>query len=113
MNPSVLIAILGGICTVLVSVSTWGFLSGKFASGVEQRAARLADELRDYKAETARRFDEANDHLSKAMSHVQTLESRMLREFASRDLMDTRFAEMRRELDYLRTAVDRRHTSRT
>lgn len=107
MNPSQWITILGIACTVLVTVTTWGFLTGKFSGGVEEKAQRLADELREYKAETTRRFEEAGHETSKAWSYVQGLESRLIREFVNRDLVDMRFGELRRELDQFRAELER------
>lgn len=101
------IAVLSAACALLVTLTTWGFFSGRFSGGVESRAARLAEELRDYKIDTSRRFDDANERLSKAMSYVQSLESRCLAEFLHREVAEARFSELRREYNRLQVELDR------
>lgn len=107
MTPQAWIAVLSAICAVLVTVTTWGFLSGRFSSNVEQRLQQLANELHDYKAESWRRFEQAGKETSDAWTYVQGLESRFIREFVSRDLADTRFDDCRRDIDYLRSEIDK------
>lgn len=105
MTPQAWIAILGGICTVLVTVTTWGFLTGRFAGTESQKSAQLAHEVEHFKTHCDRRFDEANEACSKAMSYVQGMESRFMREFAPRDLTEERFIESRRDRELIRVEM--------
>lgn len=102
VNPQIWIALLGGVCTIIVTITTWSFLTGRFAGAELQKAQQLARDLEYFKADIAHRFDQANEETSKAMSYIQGVESRCLREFANRELTDERFANMRRELDDLK-----------
>lgn len=106
MSPTLWITALGIAGTVLVTVTTWGFLTGKFSGGVEEKARKLSDDLREYKIEIERRFAEANHETSRAWSYVQGIETRLLRECANRDLMETKLAEHRRNVDRLRLEMD-------
>lgn len=107
MSIETWLAIIGAACTATVTVTTWGFFTGRFSGGAEEKARRLADDLSEYKAETLRRFNDANRETSKAWSYVQTIEARFMRDYASRELVDARFAEHRREFDRLRIEMDR------
>ena len=103
MDIQTILSITGAVCAVLITLVTWGFITGRFVA----RRENDFHELDKFMLEVNRRFDEANKEMSRAMSHVQTLESRFSRDFMSRDIGDTRFGEHRRELDHLRSELER------
>lgn len=75
-------------------------------AGLGFRMTQLEGHLRALHEETSRRFDEAGKETSKAWTYVQGIEGRLIREFASRELVDTRFEAHRRDIDSLRRDVD-------
>lgn len=99
MNPQAWFTVIGIACTVIVTVTTWGFITGKWTTSEANKIARLEDTLNNCIRDHARRFEEAGRETSKAMTYVQGMESRFTREFASRELTDERFSENRREHD--------------
>src|SRR3990167_8428333 len=100
------IALIGLMAGVIVTVTTWAFATGRYVGNRDRkdtgdRRRRQDVELASFRAECEKRFEAANHELSKAMSYVQGIESRFLREFAHRELVDTRFSDMSRERDRL------------
>ena len=107
MNTQLILTSLGVISTIIVTVATWLFATGRYAGANEQKAIQLAREFDAYKTEMSRRFEKAGEQTSKAMTYIQGLESRFTREFASRDLVDERFADNRREHERFLAELDR------
>ena len=112
MDVQTAILIVTAACTVVVTIATWGFATGRFVA--QSNPDQFTNALNSLRADVSRRFDEAGKELSKAMTYVQGMESRFLREFINRELADTQFAAIHRELDQLRQelrAIKTRHNT--
>lgn len=101
------LALVGILCTAALTVLTWSYLRGKIDGAASALDKSVADEFREFKRDTLRRFDDAGRETSKAWTYMQGLESKFIREFMSRDTADIRFAEHRRDLDRLNAEIDR------
>jgi hypothetical protein len=105
--------LIGICCTVIVTVTTWGFITGKWSTSEAARVTRLHDKMEGLEAETRRRFEDAGNQTSKAMSYIQGVELRCARDLANRELTDERFQENRREHDVFARELDRLRPKRT
>lgn len=104
MDMQTAILIVTAACTVVVTIATWGFVTGRFVAKTDPEIFSQA--MNGFRIDVSRRFDEAGKELSKAMTYVQGMESRFTREFLARELAESRFNEHRRELDRLQRELD-------
>lgn len=91
MTPEVGVAVLGAVATAAVTLAMWGFATGRFSGGMALSVKQIERDVEAYKIETARRFDELRA---------------TVKECASKESVDQRFAERRHELDVLRLDVN-------
>lgn len=97
MNFQQWVTLAGIVCTIVVTVTTWGFLTGKWSTSESGRVSRLIERMDALEESCERRFDNANRECSKAMGFVQACEERFKKEFANGPVTEERFAENHRD----------------
>lgn len=93
-------------CSIIGTVTTWGFITGKWTTGETARIHRAEDDLRRLREDIGERFERAGAEYSKAMTYMQGVEERARHTFADRGLTDERFQENRREHDRFNADLD-------
>lgn len=113
MNAQSWFTLIGICCTVIVTVTTWGFLTGKWSTSEANRISKIHDDLENCQKEMNRRFDEAGKETSKAWTYVQGIETRFIEQFANRELTEVRFDDNRREHTQFHEDLRRLRTKRS
>lgn len=79
--------------SVVIMVALYAWRGGQWTGEERRNVKSISDAMDALARETNRRFDEANKLSSNAASYMQRLESRIITDFAPRDLTDERFRQ--------------------
>lgn len=105
MSPALWLGVAQLAVTLIVLLLSLSWRGGSWTGNERRRVGELEREFKAHCDENARRFHDAGEETSKAMTYVQGMESRFTREFSNRELTDERFKENRREHDRYDTAL--------
>lgn len=97
MNWQLVISLTTLGTSLLGALILYSWRGGAWSGTERRKVDELRNQLEEHKRDMDRRFTVAGKATSDAWSYVQGMESKILRDFAARDVTDERFLENRRD----------------